>query len=439
MTVSLAEFISQSKRGLTGRIMGPDWLTKASYLTVSASTFNQTYGRKIWDALNNRTVFYNAIKKVPWGPTAGWVLRTDRGVGRSSPITETGSLPTIDVSAYTGIYSLPKIIATDFGVPIKSIIVNTLEGGMGDILAAELQASERDFVKEVNQELLSPTGCVISGGGTTSFVVPDAIDDRLAHVGDTLAYYDFSAGAAEETQGGVVSAVSAGTITVSTMDTAAADGDVCYVMARAGLTSLDDVVHDDSATLGGYYAYSNVYNITTRTADTYAAGAYVSYNAGVARDLSLELVDNCIEGIRNRGGEPKLIVTGWDQYFNLERLLNAQQRYMGQETYQVGVGDERTLPGTRTGLVLSTYKGIPILPDADTPKSINASDTVLGSNIYVLDTDYLELAVAMPTQYIENRDFFAADALIVRGLIYMMAELRATRIDVHGKICDLSS
>jgi hypothetical protein len=63
----------------------------------------------------------------------------------------------------------------------------------------------------------------------------------------------------------------------------------------------------------------------------------------------------------------------------------------------------------------------------------------LGSNVYVLDTDYLEIAVAQPTQYIENRDYFAADALVVRGLLYTMAEFRAYRFDVQGAILDLNS
>jgi hypothetical protein len=112
---------------------------------------------------------------------------------------------------------------------------------------------------------------------------------------------------------------------------------------------------------------------------------------------------------------------------------------MGQEDYQVGIGSEKTFPGTRTGLVLATYQGIPIMPDADTPKSVSTADAVLGSNIYILDTDYLEIAIAQPTQYIENRDYFAANALVVRGLLYTMGELRAHRFDVHAKIGDLSA
>ena len=112
---------------------------------------------------------------------------------------------------------------------------------------------------------------------------------------------------------------------------------------------------------------------------------------------------------------------------------------MGQEEYQVGVGSERTFPGTRTGLVLATYMGIPILPDADVPKSVSSTSTVLGSNIYVLDTDYIEMAIAQPTQYVENRDYFAANALVVRGLLYTMGEMRCKNFWVQAKITDLNA
>ena len=72
-------------------------------------------------------------------------------------------------------------------------------------------------------------------------------------------------------------------------------------------------------------------------------------------------------------------------------------------------------------------------------KSEATNDAVLGSNIYVLDTDYLEIAVAQPTQYVENRDYFAANALVVRGLLYTMAEMRCKNIWTQAKIMDLNA
>jgi hypothetical protein len=44
-----------------------------------------------------------------------------------------------------------------------------------------------------------------------------------------------------------------------------------------------------------------------------------------------------------------------------------------------------------------------------------------------------------PTQYIENRDYFAANALVMRGLFFTMMEMRALRPDVQVKICDLNT
>lgn len=446
--ISLSEYIAQAMRGQnlhafnSGAVLGPNFLSKDQYLTVASSTFAQTYGRKVWDALNNRTVFYNALKKVPWGPTAGWIQRTDRGAGRMRPVTETGTLPTIDVSNYEKVYTLPKIVAADFGVPIKSIIVNTLEGGMGDVMGAELQATERDFVKGINQMLLAGSCVLVSSTtNTSSFAVPAAIADQFK-VGDTLGQVR-SGSEIDASETITVSSISGGTITVSTHTGTGTDGDGIFTKSRAGFTSVDDITAEDGMAYGGVSTGATcprVYNQTgVRTAAAWNAGCSVSYNGGVSRALSLNLLDTAIQKCRTAGGEPKLILLGHDQYFNLERLLNAHQRYMGQEEFQVGVGDERTLPGTRTGLVLATYMGIPILPDADTPKSVDTANTVLGSNVYVLDTDYLEFAVAVQPTYIENKDYFAATALVVRGLFYMLGELRCTRFDVQCKIADLSA
>ena len=222
-----------------------------------------------------------------------------------------------------------------------------------------------------------------------------------------------------------------------------ADGDIVFIKSRAGFTSLDDICHEDGADVGGNTANtlgSDVYSLTARVAGTYAAGAYVGYNAGVARTISLSLVDTAIKSIRQNGGEPKLISMGHDQYFNFASLLQANQRYLDYGEFVFGVGDERTYPGTKVGMQLASYNGIPILPDNDIPKSVAAaSDEVLGSNVYVLDLDDIELAVAIPTMYVENRDFFAAGATVVRGLLYTMGELRCQNIWRNSKISDLAA
>ena len=439
---SLSEYLAQSQRGLYQTVFGPEYLQKQSYFTVDTATgiFNTTYGRKVWQALNNQTRFFNAIPRVVWGNTAGWRVRTDRGSQRSRPVTETGSLPTVDISNIETVSSLPRIVSTTFGASVKSVFAAQLEGGVGDVLALENENAQLDHVKEINEELLAGSAYLVSGGGATTFVVPSAIGKHFK-IGDAIGMNNVGTGF-DRTSGSAVSGVSSGTVTVAT-GTAFADGDVAFIYSRAGLTSIDDVVAEDGAVVGGGSGGANVraYDLTQagRAAGDWDAGASVSYNSGTGRALSLALLDTAIQKIRENGGEPKLILLGHDQYFNLERLLSSNQRYMGQEEYQVGVGSERTFPGTRTGLVLATYQGIPILPDADVPKSVATNDAVLGTNVYVLDTDYLEIAVAQPTQYVENRDYFAANALVVRGLLYTMAEMRCKNIFVQAKIADLNT
>ena len=441
---SLSEYLAQSQRGLYQSVFGPEYLMKQTYFTVDTATgiFNTTYGRKVWQALNNQTRFFNAIPRTVWGNTAGWRVRTDRGSGRSRPVTETGSLPTVDISNIETVSSLPRVISTTFGASVKSVFTAQLEGGVGDVLALENENAQLDHVKEINEELLAGSAYLVSAGSGTAFTVPAAVAKHFK-VGDAIGMNNVGTGF-DRTSGSAVEAVntSTGVVTVAS-GTAFADGDAAFIYSRAGLTSIDDIVAEDGMVVGGASGGANVraYDLTQagRTAGGWNAGASVSLNSGTGRALSLTLLDTAIQKIRENGGEPKLILLGHDQYFNLERLLNTNQRYMGQEEYQVGVGSERTFPGTRTGLVLATYQGIPILPDADVPKSVATNDAVLGTNVYVLDTDYLEIAVAQPTQYVENRDYFAANALVVRGLLYTMAEMRCKNIFVQSKIGDLSA
>ena len=440
---SLSEYLSQSQRGLYQSVFGPEYLMKQTYFTVDTATgiFNTTYGRKVWQALNNQTRFFNAIPRVVWGNTAGWRVRTDRGSGRSRPVTETGSLPTVDISNIETVSSLPRIVSTTFGASVKSVFTAQLEGGVGDVLALENENAQLDHVKEINEELLAGSAYIASAGASTTFTVPAAIAKNFK-VGDAVSTND--GGTMGRTSGSVISAVntSSGVVTMAT-GTAVADGDLMTIFSRAGITSIDDVVAEDGMSVGGATNGAEVraYDLTQsgRVAGDWNAAAYANFNSGTGRDLSLTLLDTAIQKIRENGGEPKLILLGHDQYFKLERILNSQQRYMGQEEYQVGVGSERTFPGTRTGLVLATYQGIPILPDADVPKSVSSADAVLGSNVYVLDTDYIEMAVAQPTQYVENRDYFAANALVVRGLLYTMGEMRVKNIFTQAKIGDLTS
>ena len=184
---SLSEYLAQSQRGLYNSVFGPEYLQKQTYFTVDSATgiFNTTYGRKVWQALNNQTRFFNAIPRTVWGSTAGWRIRTDRGSTRSRPVTETGSLPTVDVSNIETVSSLPRIVSTTFGASVKSVFTAQLEGGIGDVLAMENENAQLDHVKEINEELMAASGFVVSDGSTTSSTVPPSVASNFK-IGDAL-------------------------------------------------------------------------------------------------------------------------------------------------------------------------------------------------------------------------------------------------------------
>ena len=450
--ISLSEFIGQANRGgPLGSILGQNFLSKAdgTFLGVDTTAgnitgdiFTATFGRRIWHALNNQARIFNAIPRVEYGNVAGWRVRTDRGDNRTMPITEAGPLPTPDVSNIETVQALPRIIGTTFGVTTLSTFVSQLEGGAGDILAAEMENSQLDHIKGINQQLLASSGCRVGAAPSasttpkTQFTVPERYAVNF-NIGDRLSLN--ATGGTSHAEVGTITAISGNTITISKEASADfANGDVIYITDRSGFTSFEDITQVEDGRMGGGYSKVQVYNLSVRTPNSWKASANNPWNTGAGRDLTLPLLDNLFRDIRINGGEPKLIVMGHDQYYRLERLLQPQQRYLGYEEYQVGVGREKTFPGTRGGMMLSTYQGIPILPEPDMAKSVASDGAILGSNVLVLDTDYVEFGVAMPTSYIENRDVFAANQLIVRGLFYTIGELRVRNIFVNGSIRDLN-
>ena len=431
--LSIAQYIAGAERNLRSSMMPPGYFAKQTYLQVS-DVFTATYGRKVWDALNNQTRFWNILRKVQWGPTTGWRVRSDRGDSRSRPVTEVGSIPTIDVSAYQNVDSAPRIMATDFGVSLKSQIMSGLEGGMGDNLAVEQEAAARDHIKEINQELLLRSETIATTAGASG-------TGEILNAAGTLRIGDTFGGTTINDTARTYSGLDAQSDAEWTGGGSLTDGEIIYVKSRAGFTSIDDIVNQDAVNKAGVSVTNgaDVYNQATRAAGGWNAAATVLHNSGTGRNLTLSLLDQAIREVRVNGADPDVILMGYDQFDRLSSLLQAQQRYMDWGEFVVKVGDESTLPGSHAGFQVSTYRGIPVIVDPDAPTSFTAADGELGSNVYVLDTRYLELAVAAPTQYIDNRDFFQANAFVLRGLFYTIGELRALRMDAHAKITDLNA
>ena len=212
------------------------------------------------------------------------------------------------------------------------------------------------------------------------------------------------------------------------------------VSSRAGnnFESLDRVTIGDTSvmTAGGTHYDDHdedIYSID-RSATTNGWG-YAEANASATdRVLSLDQLDDLFQKIWVRGGNPKVILTGYDTLMRLQQLLQSQQRFMEEKRVTPTYNGVKGVPGMEAGFVVATYNGVPIIPSKDV-----ASDTI--SRMYFLDTDYMYFSTAIPTQYyesgIETGDPFAINRLGQEGMYRTMGELWTTFFGGQGSIRDL--
>lgn len=405
-------------------------VNKAAGPLLSTDFFTTTYGKKVWDALNNQTRFWNLLRKVPWGDRTGWRIRTGRNLSTTA-IDEDCTIPAVMKSTFQTVYSEPRIIITPFGVTLKAQFLGRLEGGLGDVLAIEQENSKTDHLKWINQALLSGAhGVVTTAGASGVAVVRPA---GFLRPGDT---FQTTTGSGMQT-GTVVSHNATTGVLAFTGTANLVDGNAVTVASRLGPTSLDDIVEEDGRTMAGANSTGvDVYNLTSRPSMSFAA-ATVLDNDGVLRDLSTNLIDQAIRAVRDRGGEPDLILTGSDMLDKLSSLLAGQQRFLDQGEFRVKFGDETTLPGTKAGFQVATYKGIPVFPEPDIARSYTEPGALGGSKVYVLDSRYLEIAVAAMTQYQEDSGYTAV--LCINGFFTTMFELRCYDMTKQAKIEDLNA
>ena len=157
-------------------------------------------------------------------------------------------------------------------------------------------------------------------------------------------------------------------------------------------------------------------------------------DAANRRTLSLDHLDSLFQQIWVRGGNPKVILTGYDTLMRLQQLLQSQQRFMEEKRVTQTYNGVKGVPGVEAGFIVATYNGVPIIPSKDVVK-----DGI--SRMYFLDTDYVYFSTAIPTQYfesgIETGDPFAINRLGQEGMYRSMGEIWTTFFGGHGSIRDL--
>jgi len=355
----------------------------APMLSTTAGTYQAIYGRKVWSQLNQEFNAFSILPKKPWD-RSGWRVVTARpDSAKGGGIAENGTLPETTKPTFQNIAAKPKTIAHTFDMSEMAIFLNDKDDGLGDIRSILKEEMGKHHAEEINKMLTQDV--------------------------DTPAGNDYE---------------SLDRVTCGALETSA--------------NTADKMRFDSSGTVYGSLTDADIYSIDRNAADNSWSEAEVSTSGtkGTNRVLSLDHLDDIFRKIWVRGGNPKVILTGYDTLMRIQQLLQAQQRFMEEKRVTPTFNGVKGVPGIEAGFIVATYNGVPIIPSKDV-----VADASGISRMYFLDTDYLHFSVAKPTQYyesgIETGDPFAINRLGQEGLYRTMGELWTTFFGGHGSIRDL--
>ena len=356
----------------------------APLLSTTAGTYQAIYGRKVWSQLNQEFNAFSILPKKPWDRSGWRVVTAKPSTAVGGGVAENATLPETTKPTFQNIAAKPKTIAHTFDMSEVAIFLNDKDDGLGDIRSVLKEEMGKHHAEHINQML------------TQDVDTPAGNDiESLDRVTASAAEMDVS-----------------GDSTASTP------------VAHAGVaTDLDIYSIDRSAN-----TWSDAEVVLANTASGTRSGNAV---------LSLDHLDEMFQKIWIRGGNPKVMLTGYDTLMRIQQLLQSQQRFMEEKRVVPTYNGVKGVPGVEAGFIVATYNGVPIIPSKD----VQAEPSGI-SRIYCLDTDYLYYSTAKPTQYfesgIETGDPFAINRLGQEGLYRTMGEVWTTFFGGQGSIRDLS-
>jgi|TARA_R100001443_G_scaffold116796_1_gene138534 hypothetical protein len=358
---------------LTGYTYSSGDLLKADapLMSTTAGTYQAIYGRKVWSQLNQEFNAFSIMPKKPW-ERSGWRIITAKpSFTKGGGVAENATLPDTTKPDFLHVAAKPKTVAHTFDLSEVSMFLSDKDDGLGDVRQVLKEEMGKHHADHINQMLLTDV--------------------------DTPAANDFE--------------------------------------------SLDRLTSDpDKMTTGTNHVSAttdhDIYSITRDgSVGFHSAEVDVSADASATdRNLSLDHLDTLFQQIWTRGGNTKVILTGYDTLMRVQQLLQSQQRFMESKRVTPTYNGVKGVPGIEAGFLVATYNGVPLIPTKDMP-----TDTI--SRLYYLDTDYMWFQTAIPTQYfesgIETGDPFAINRLGQEGLYRTMGEVWDSFFGASGSIRDL--
>jgi hypothetical protein len=352
----------------------------APMLSTTAGTYQAIYGRKVWSQLNQEFNAFSILPKKPWDRSGWRVVTAKPSTAVGGGIAENGTLPDTTKPTFQNVAAKPKTIAHSFDMSEVAIFLNDKDDGLGDIRSVLKEEMGKHHAEHINQMLTQDV--------------------------DTPAGNDIE---------------SLDRVTVGSIESSG--------------TTADTMNFSGDGTAYGAAGDEDIYSID-RSANSWSeAEVSTSGSDSANRVLSLDHLDLLFQKIWQRGGNPKVMLTGYDTLMRIQQLLQSQQRFMEEKRVVPTYNGVKGVPGVEAGFIVATYNGVPIIPSKDVTQ-----DGI--SRIYMLDTDYLYYSTAKPTQYfesgIETGDPFAINRLGQEGLYRTMGEVWTTFFGGQGSIRDLS-
>ena len=343
----------------------------APMLTTTGGTYNAIYGRKVWSQMNQEFNAFSILPKRPWD-RSGWRVLTDK----------------------------PNSGAVHGGVAENATLPDTVKPTFQHV-AAKPKTVVHTFDMSETAIFLADKD---DGMGDIRSVLKEEMGKHHAEMTNKMLLTDVSTAAGNNFES---------IDRVTTADSTAMTSGTHYDAGDEDIYSIDR-----SAT-------ANSWSFAEGNADT----------GSTNRVLSLDQLDDLFQKIWVRGGNPKVMLTGYDTLMRLQQLLQSQQRFMEEKRVTPTYNGVKGVPGVEAGFIVATYNGVPIIPTKNM-----LGDSI--SRMYYLDTDYLHFSTAIPTQYfesgIETGDPFAINRLGQEGLYRTMGEIWTTFFGAHGSVRDLS-
>ena len=278
---------------------------------------------------------FNAFSILPKKPweKSGWRVVTGKPTDAVG-VPENGALPDSTKPTFEEVSTKPKTVASKFDLSETAMFLADKDDGLGDARAVIKMEMSKSHAESINKMLLRDV--------------------------DTVASNNFE---------------SIDRATSSSFTEPASFGDI---------SNLTD---------------HNMYSITRNST---GANSWFDANVdagatGTERPLTLNVLDGMFRKVWERGGQPKVMLTGYDTIEKIQQLLQPQQRFTEMKRVTPSVNGVQGIPGMEGGFVVATYNGVPIIP----AKDVHAPAGGL-SRIYMLDTDYMYFCTAKPTLYHES-------------------------------------